>query len=199
MSANNRKSAAARSRALSRRKNARCTARDRGLRVARFAGGSCHTTILGHLKRQKSATIGRTFDTAPMVSGATSRLPLIEFMSAWRIAKATSDRLTGLRGRKPKAGSGTTVLARVKIPPRSTLKWFPISGAPTKGRQMIWLKVPNRPPQLAHANTWWVGGFSVECKPSHWRPFDPICRNCGNPINNGDTSCEDCGATDFEP
>ena len=50
--------------------------------------------------------------------------------------------------------------------------WRPIATAPTTGRKQIWLKVPGREPALAHSNTWWIGGFSAECKPTHWKPND---------------------------
>lgn len=51
----------------------------------------------------------------------------------------------------------------------STKNWRPIASAPTKGRDKIWLKIPNREPQLAYSDTWWRGGFSAECKPTHWQ------------------------------
>ena len=48
--------------------------------------------------------------------------------------------------------------------------WLPIANAPTKERQPIWLLVPGRSPQAAYSDTFWRGGFSVECKPTHWKP-----------------------------
>lgn len=64
-------------------------------------------------------------------------------------------------------------------PPKSSRKrpkvkagtWQPIETAPTTGRVRIVLKVPGRCNLLAHSDTWWIGGFSVECKPTHWKPF----------------------------
>ncbi|MEW8091286.1 MAG: hypothetical protein AB2784_16840 [Candidatus Thiodiazotropha endolucinida] len=49
--------------------------------------------------------------------------------------------------------------------------WLPIKTAPTTGRQKILLKTPYSPSgELAYSNTWWTAGFSVECKPTHWKP-----------------------------
>ncbi len=48
--------------------------------------------------------------------------------------------------------------------------WQPIKTAPTTGREMIWLKTPYSPDGvLAYSGTWWTCGFSVECKPTHWK------------------------------
>jgi len=52
----------------------------------------------------------------------------------------------------------------------ANLKWRPISTAPIKERKPIWLKVPGREPQAAYSDTFWISGFSVECKPTHWKP-----------------------------
>jgi hypothetical protein len=51
------------------------------------------------------------------------------------------------------------------------VNWQPISTAPKTGRQKILLKTPYSPDGvIAYSNTWWVGGFSIECKPTHWAP-----------------------------
>jgi hypothetical protein len=51
------------------------------------------------------------------------------------------------------------------------VSWQPIETAPRDGRQKILLKTPYAPNgTLAYSNTWWTCGFSVECKPTHWRP-----------------------------
>jgi hypothetical protein len=52
--------------------------------------------------------------------------------------------------------------------------WQPIETAPRDGRQMILLLTPSRFPQVAFSNTWWTAGFSVECKPTHWRRIEPL-------------------------
>lgn len=52
--------------------------------------------------------------------------------------------------------------------------WQPIESAPRDGRQMILLLTPSRFPQVAFSNTWWTAGFSVECKPTHWRRIEPL-------------------------
>lgn len=52
--------------------------------------------------------------------------------------------------------------------------WQPIKSAPRTGRVPIELLVPGREPQLAYSDTWWFGGFSVECKPLYWRPAAPV-------------------------
>lgn len=52
-----------------------------------------------------------------------------------------------------------------------SMQWIAIETAPTTGRQQIWLKVPyTDEPQLAWSDTWWFGGFSDGCKPTHWKP-----------------------------
>jgi hypothetical protein len=48
-------------------------------------------------------------------------------------------------------------------------EWKPIRSAPTSERKPIWLKVPGRPPQMAFSDTFWISGFSVENKPTHWK------------------------------
>jgi len=48
--------------------------------------------------------------------------------------------------------------------------WNKIETAPTKGEEYILLRIPFAVPQLARAKTWWVGGHSAECKPTHWMP-----------------------------
>lgn len=50
------------------------------------------------------------------------------------------------------------------------ISWRPISTAPTKEREPIWLKVPGREPAAAYSDTFWISGFSAECKPTHWKP-----------------------------
>lgn len=51
------------------------------------------------------------------------------------------------------------------------VSWRPISTAPKTGRERILLKTPYSPDGvLAFSNTWWTAGFSVECKPTHWKP-----------------------------
>ena len=51
------------------------------------------------------------------------------------------------------------------------MEWQPIETAPKDGRQLILLKTPYSPDgTLAYSNTWWTCGFSVECKPTHWKP-----------------------------
>lgn len=50
------------------------------------------------------------------------------------------------------------------------VSWRPIATAPTKERKPIWLKVPGREPAAAYSDTFWISGFSVECKPTHWKP-----------------------------
>lgn len=50
------------------------------------------------------------------------------------------------------------------------VSWRPIATAPTKERKPIWLKVPGREPAAAYSDTFWRSGFSVECKPAHWKP-----------------------------
>lgn len=50
------------------------------------------------------------------------------------------------------------------------VSWRPIATAPTKKRKPIWLKVPGREPMAAYSDTFWISGFSVECKPTHWKP-----------------------------
>ena len=52
--------------------------------------------------------------------------------------------------------------------------WRPIEEAPKEGRQMILLLTPSRFPQVAFSNTWWTAGFSVENKPTHWMPIEPL-------------------------
>ena len=47
-------------------------------------------------------------------------------------------------------------------------EWLDISTAPRTGRQMMLLLGPSGFPQVAYSNTWWQGGFSVECKPTHY-------------------------------
>jgi diadenosine tetraphosphatase ApaH/serine/threonine PP2A family protein phosphatase len=55
--------------------------------------------------------------------------------------------------------------------PDDNATWLPIETAPKDGREKILLKVPyNRDGVLAWSNTWWLGGFSVENKPTHWKP-----------------------------
>ena len=45
------------------------------------------------------------------------------------------------------------------------------SEAPHGGRKKILLKTPYSPDGVvAYSNTWWTAGFSVECKPTHWKP-----------------------------
>lgn len=61
------------------------------------------------------------------------------------------------------------------------VSWRPIATAPTKERKPIWLKVPGREPAAAYSDTFWISGFSVECKPTHWKPRtepanDTLCR-----------------------
>ena len=56
--------------------------------------------------------------------------------------------------------------------------WMPISTAPRDGRQKILLKTPYSPNGvMAYSNTWWTAGFSVECKPSHWKPNEPCSQS----------------------
>lgn len=51
------------------------------------------------------------------------------------------------------------------------MNWRPIKSAPTIGRIPIWLKIVGRKePQEAFSDTWWIGGWSVECTPTHWKP-----------------------------
>jgi len=52
-------------------------------------------------------------------------------------------------------------------------EWRPIETAPRDGRQMILLLTPSGWPQVAFSNTWWISGFSIECKPTHWIPIPP--------------------------
>lgn len=63
--------------------------------------------------------------------------------------------------------SDQNVLRRTKMKNDS---WRPIDTAPRKERKPIWLKVPGRGPSAAYSDTFWIGGFSVECKPTHWKP-----------------------------
>jgi hypothetical protein len=49
--------------------------------------------------------------------------------------------------------------------------WRPIKTAPTTGRYKILLKTLYSPDGvLAYSNTWWIGGWSAECRPTHWKP-----------------------------
>lgn len=52
-----------------------------------------------------------------------------------------------------------------------TSEWQPIETAPKKGRNLILILTPSKFPQVAYSNTWWMAGFSVECKPTHWMPL----------------------------
>lgn len=53
--------------------------------------------------------------------------------------------------------------------------WRGISTAPKEGREKILLKTPHSPDGVpAYSNTWWTAGFSVECKPTHWKPITEI-------------------------
>jgi hypothetical protein len=50
-------------------------------------------------------------------------------------------------------------------------EWQLIDTAPRHERQPIWLLVPGRgEPQAAFSDTFWIGGFSHENKPTHWKP-----------------------------
>lgn len=51
------------------------------------------------------------------------------------------------------------------------LQWQPIETAPRGGRELIMLLTPSGFPQVAYSNTWWMSGFSVECRPTHWLPL----------------------------
>jgi len=62
-------------------------------------------------------------------------------------------------------------------------EWQPIETAPKDGRQLILLLTPSGFPQPAYSNTWWMAGFSVECKPTHWMPLPaaaPQAKEQGN-------------------
>lgn len=59
-------------------------------------------------------------------------------------------------------------------------EWQPIETAPKDGRQLILLLTPSGFPQPAYSNTWWMAGFSVECKPTHWMPL-PAAAPKGTP------------------
>jgi hypothetical protein len=49
--------------------------------------------------------------------------------------------------------------------------WQPIETAPTKRREPIWLWGPNyEKPGQAMSDTFWISGFSIENKPTHWMP-----------------------------
>ena len=50
-------------------------------------------------------------------------------------------------------------------------EWQPISTAPKDGRELILLLTPSNWPQVAYSNTWWISGFSMENKPTHWMPL----------------------------
>jgi len=55
--------------------------------------------------------------------------------------------------------------------------WQPIETAPKAGRSLILLLTPSSFPQVAYSNTWWVSGFSVENKPTHWMPLPAAPRS----------------------
>jgi len=65
-------------------------------------------------------------------------------------------------------------LARAALEAAMAELWRPIEEAPKDGRQMILLLTPSRFPQVAFSNTWWTAGFSVENKPTHWMPIEPL-------------------------
>ncbi|MHB8388222.1 MAG: hypothetical protein ACYDBH_01415 [Acidobacteriaceae bacterium] len=65
---------------------------------------------------------------------------------------------------------------RGKVP-----EWQPIETAPTKGRKLILLLLPDgnppqadRWPQVAFSNSWWTGGFPAGGRPTHWMPLPAI-------------------------
>ena len=66
--------------------------------------------------------------------------------------------------------------------------WLPIDTAPMGGRELILLKTPGSPDGcIAYSNTWWTAGFSVECKPTHWKPANVEVRGCAtSELSNGD-------------
>lgn len=52
--------------------------------------------------------------------------------------------------------------------------WRPIATAPKEERTPIWIDGPNyRQPQAAWSDTFWTAGFSVENRPTQWKPRDP--------------------------
>lgn len=62
-------------------------------------------------------------------------------------------------------------IASAPTPPVSEDRWQPIETAPKYGRELILILTPSGFPQVTYSNTWWIGGFSVECKPTHWMPL----------------------------
>lgn len=70
--------------------------------------------------------------------------------------------------------------------PASVAGWQPIETAPRTGRTLILLLTPSGWPQVAYSNTWWVGGFSVECQPTKWAPIPQPPEKTGDPMEDGD-------------
>lgn len=65
-------------------------------------------------------------------------------------------------------------------------EWRPIETAPRNGREKILLKTPYDPLGVAaYTDTWWVSGFSAECKPTHWSSIKDNARAALKENSNG--------------